>query len=94
MADTDAELPAAVAPFARVPIEIVVSVGRARPKVRDLLALKGDSVLPLDRRIDEPVELWIGDQLIATGELIEMEGEAEGRLAVRLIEVKRPGPAP
>jgi flagellar motor switch protein FliN/FliY len=88
----DTSLPAAATPFARVPIEIVVSVGRARPKVRDLLALKGDSVLPLDRRIDDPVELYVGDQLIATGELIEMEGDSAGQLAVRLVEVRKPGP--
>jgi flagellar motor switch protein FliN/FliY len=89
-----ADLPAVAAtPFARVPIEIVVSVGRARPRVRDLLALTGESVLPLDRRIDDPVELYVGDQLVATGELIEMEGEAAGQLAVRLIEVRKPGPA-
>jgi flagellar motor switch protein FliN/FliY len=81
----------AAAAFARVPIEIVVAVGRARPRVRDLLALKGDSVLPLDRRIDDPVELYVGDQLIATGELIELEGDAAGQLAVRLVEVRKPG---
>jgi flagellar motor switch protein FliN len=83
-------------PFGKVPIEITVSVGRARPRVRDLLALKGDSVLPLDRRIDDPVELYIGEELIATGELIEIEGEGEGegQLGVRLIEVKKPGGTP
>jgi flagellar motor switch protein FliN/FliY len=83
--------PGAAAAFARVPIEIVVAVGRARPKVRDLLALKGDSVLPLDRRIDDPVELYVGDQLIATGELIELDGDSAGQLAVRLVEVRKPG---
>ena len=81
---------APASPFARVPIEITVSVGRARPKVKDLLSLKGDSILPLDRRIDDPVELYVGDQLIATGELIEMEGDAAGQLAVRLVEVRKP----
>ncbi len=67
-------------PFSRVPVEITVSVGKARPRVRDLLALKGDSVLPLDRRIDDPVELYVGEELIATGELIELEGDAAGQL--------------
>ena len=80
-------------PFAQVPVEITVSVGRARPRVRDLLALRGDSVLTLDRKIDDPVELFVGDRLIATGELIEMEGDAAGRLAVRLLEVRRQDPA-
>ncbi len=74
-------------PFAHVPIEVTISVGRARPLVRDLLRLGRDAVLPLDRRVDDPVELYVGDRLIARGELQEMEGEAAGQLAVRLTEV-------
>jgi flagellar motor switch protein FliN/FliY len=73
--------------FDRVPIEITVSVGRARPQVRDLLRLQRDAVLPLDRRLDDPVELYIGDRLIARGELQELDGDQAGMLAVRLTEV-------
>ncbi len=74
-------------PFAQVPIEIIISVGKARPQVRDLLKLQRDAVLPLDRRVDDPVELYVGDRLIARGELQELEGDQAGQLAVRLIEV-------
>ncbi len=71
----------------QVPIEIVISVGRARPQGRDLLKLRRDSVLTLDRRVDDPVELYIGDRLIARGELQELEGEQAGYLGVRLTEI-------
>ncbi|MCF8510071.1 MAG: FliM/FliN family flagellar motor switch protein [Rhodobacteraceae bacterium] len=74
-------------PFAQVPIEVTISVGKARPLVRDLLRLGRDAILPLDRRVDDPVELYVGDRLIARGELQEMEGDAAGQLAVRLTEV-------
>ena len=74
-------------PFTQVPIEITISVGRARPLIKDLLNLQCDSVLPLDRRIEDPVELYIGDKLVARGELQEMDGEKAGQLAVRLTEV-------
>ncbi|HRK41827.1 MAG TPA: FliM/FliN family flagellar motor C-terminal domain-containing protein [Gemmobacter sp.] len=74
-------------PFGQVPIEILISVGKARPQVRDLLRLQRDAVLPLDRRVDDPVELYVGDRLIARGELQELEGDQAGQLAVRLIEV-------
>ena len=74
-------------PFSQVPIEVTVSVGRARPLVRDLLRLSKDAVLQLDRRVDDPVELYVGDRLIARGELTELEGENAGQLAVRLTEV-------
>jgi flagellar motor switch protein FliN len=73
--------------FAHVPIEITVSVGRARPLVRDLLRLRRDAVLPLDRKVEDPVELYIGDRLIGRGELAELQGDQAGQLAVRLTEV-------
>jgi flagellar motor switch protein FliN/FliY len=74
-------------PFAQVPIEVTISVGKARPLVRDLLRLSRDAVLTLDRRVDDPVELYVGDRLIARGELEELEGDQAGQLAVRLTEV-------
>lgn len=80
-AETDAS------PFAEVPIEITISVGRARPAVRDLLKLGRDAVLTLDRRVDDPVELYVGDRLVARGELQTLEDDPSGQLAVRLTEV-------
>lgn len=77
-------------PLRTLPIEVTISVGRARPLLRDLLTLGPGAVLPLDRRFDDPVELYIGDRLIARGELQEMEGADDGQLAVRLTEVARP----
>lgn len=74
-------------PFAHVPVEIVISVGKARPQLSDLLKMGPQAILPLDTRIEDPVELYIGDRLIARGELQEVEGDAEGRLAVRLTEI-------
>jgi len=74
-------------PFSSVPIEITISVGRARPLIRDLLGLGEGAILPLDARVDDPVELYIGERLIARGDLEELEGEQQGQLAVRLTEV-------
>ncbi|GAA6180558.1 MULTISPECIES: FliM/FliN family flagellar motor C-terminal domain-containing protein [unclassified Shimia] len=74
-------------PFTSVPVEITISVGKARPLIGDLLNMNENSVLALDKRVDDPVELYVGDKLIARGELEEMEGGQEGQLAVRLTEV-------
>lgn len=74
-------------PFTSVPISILVSVGKAKPLVRELLELGENAVLPLDKKVEDPVELYVGDRLIARGELEEVEGEPKGRLAVRLTEV-------
>jgi len=74
-------------PFSQVPIEITISVGKAHPKIKELLQLEQDAVLQLDKRIEDPVELFVGDRLIARGELQELSGDQEGQLAVRLTEV-------
>lgn len=79
-------------PFTEVPIEITVAVGHARPTVRELLELTHDAVLPLDRGVDDPVELYVGEKLIARGELQESEA-GDGSLVVCITEVTaRPGP--
>ena len=74
-------------PFTSVPIEIVVSVGKARPLIRDLMAMGDNAVLTLDKRVEDPVELYVGNRLVARGQLEEMDGENVGQLAVRLTEI-------
>lgn len=73
-------------PFTSVPIEVTVSVGRAKPMIRDLVKLGQNAVLELDRKVDDPVELYVGDKLIARGTL-EEAGEGSGQLCVRLTEI-------
>lgn len=81
------ESPKADVAFTNVPIEIMVSVGRARPLVRELLQLEEGSVLLLNKRVEDPVELYVGDRLIGLGVLeISETGENLGQLSVRLIE--------
>jgi flagellar motor switch protein FliN/FliY len=69
----------------QIPVEVTVAVGRARPLIGDLLGLGQGAVLPLDRGVDDPVDLYVGDRLIAHGQL---EETADGTgLAVRLTEI-------
>lgn len=79
-------------PFTSVPIEITVSVGKARPLIRDLVMLGNNAVLPLDKKLDDPVDLYVGDKLIARGMLEEAEESSDGTLVVRLTEVMSLGP--
>ena len=69
-----------------VPVNVVVSVGQAKPVIGELLAMRRDMVLPLSSRVDDPVQIMVGDRIIARGELEEL-GEDSGRLGVRLTEV-------
>ncbi|MEM9737436.1 MAG: FliM/FliN family flagellar motor switch protein [Pseudomonadota bacterium] len=69
-----------------VPIEVIISVGRARPMISELVELRRDSVLALDSKVEDPVEVFVGDRLIARGELQELS-DGSGRLGVRLTDV-------
>ncbi len=69
-----------------VQIEVTVSVGRSRQSLSELLKLEQDSVLQLDSRIEDPVDIYVGERLIARGELEEVDGHP-GKLGVRLTEV-------
>ncbi len=72
--------------FLGVSVELTISVGKAKPKIAELLNLNRGVVIPLDSRIDDPVEIFIGEKLIARGELQEMEDQ-DGKLGVYLTEV-------
>lgn len=91
MPDSLAKTSSTAAVFAEVPIEVTVSVGRTRPLIRELLALEANKILTLDRRIEDPVELFVGDRLIARGHLEDTGEEAGNHLSVRITEVINPG---
>ncbi|MGR3541827.1 MAG: FliM/FliN family flagellar motor switch protein [Hasllibacter sp.] len=71
--------------FSDMPIEIIVSLGAARPTLSELLGLGEGSVLALDRGVEDPVELFVGERLVGRG--ILEEGEDGLGLRVRVTEV-------
>lgn len=90
MSDDDALDSLSSTRFGDVPIEITISVGIARPRIRDLVQLDEEAVLPLDRTLDDPVELYVGDKLIGRGQLEEVDGEGSGKLGVRILDITPP----
>ena len=66
-----------------LPVALTVSVGAVRITVGQLLALRQDSVLSLDSKIDDPVEILIGERVVARGELVEAEDGGAG-IGVRI----------
>ena len=71
-------------------MEVQVVLGRARMPVARLLQLGPGALIDLDRSIGEPVEVIVGDQLIARGTLVQTD---QDRVGVSLTEILR-DPAP
>jgi flagellar motor switch protein FliN/FliY len=66
-----------------IDVRLTVELGRVDMCLRDVLALGEESVVMLDRLIDEPLEVKVNGKLIARGEVI-----AEGnRFGLRIIEL-------
>jgi type III secretion system YscQ/HrcQ family protein len=64
-------------------LEVVVELGRARLSGAQLLELSPGDVVALERPLDAPLELRVGDKLVARGELCSVEGET----GIRLLEL-------
>lgn len=69
-----------------VPVEVTVSVGKATPLIGDLLKMRRDALIPLDSKIEDPVELRVAGRVIARGELQELD-DGSNHLGVRLTEI-------
>ncbi|MEQ1931660.1 MAG: FliM/FliN family flagellar motor switch protein [Parvularculaceae bacterium] len=69
-----------------LPLEIIVSVGAARLCVHELMSLKRDQIVSLDKRVCDPVDIFVGERLVARGELVDLDGE-EGGIGVRVTDI-------
>lgn len=73
-----------------VSVDLRVCVGSATPTIKELMELTPDSVLTLDTGVDDPVELFVGDKLVAKGFLEASEEDGNPALSVRLTSVGDP----
>jgi flagellar motor switch protein FliN len=69
--------------FHDIDVRLTVELGRTDMCLRDVLALGEESVVMLDRLIDEPLDVKVNGKLIARGEVV-----AEGnRFGLRILEL-------
>lgn len=57
-----------------VPVKVTAVLGKVRMNVAELMALGEGSIIELDRRVGEPIDLYVNDRLIARGELVMVDG--------------------
>lgn len=56
-----------------IKVRLSVCVGKCEMMVKDLLGLREDAVLPLDKDINEPVDILLDGRLIARGQLVAVD---------------------
>lgn len=69
-----------------LPVRIMVSIGAAQITVQKLLELTKDTIIDLESLIDDPVDIFVGDRLIAKGELVEASDNENG-VGVKMLEI-------
>jgi flagellar motor switch protein FliN/FliY len=72
-----------LAPVFDVPVNIKAVLGRATMDVASLLKLARGSLIELDRRVGEAIDIYVNNRLVARGELVVVEE----RLGVTMTEI-------
>jgi flagellar motor switch protein FliN len=72
-----------LAPVFDVPVNIKAVLGRASMDVASLLKLSRGSLIELDRRVGEAIDIYVNNRLVARGELVVVEE----RLGVTMTEI-------
>jgi flagellar motor switch protein FliN/FliY len=64
-------------------VTLEARLGEAVLAIADLLALRAGSVLSLETRLNEPVEIYLNEALVGRGEIVAVDD----RFGVRIVEI-------
>ncbi len=78
-----------LSPVFDVPVNISAVLGRASMSVAQLLQLQSGSVLELDRKVGEAIDIYVNNRLVARGEVVVVDE----RLGVTMTEIIKDGDA-
>lgn len=82
MADIDEAIPAftqspdgniTLEAVSDIPVQISVVLGKTSMQVQQLLKLGRGAVVELDRKVGEPVDIFVNNRLVARGEVVVVE---------------------
>ena len=85
-AEEDEEIFHSVKFIEDVPLIVIVEIGRTVMEVQNVLNLKKGNMVVFEKIVGEPMDIIVGDQLMARGEIVVVNE----RYGVRISEVTRP----
>jgi flagellar motor switch protein FliN len=86
-ADGEEKSASDLAPVFDVPVNISAVLGRAHLSVAQLLQLGQGSILELDRKVGEAIDIYVNNRLVARGEVVVVDD----RLGVTMTEIIKDG---
>jgi flagellar motor switch protein FliN/FliY len=69
-----------------VKLDATIRFGQRRMLLREILELQPGTAVPLDRRVEEPVELLVGGRVVAQGDVVIVDGN----YGIRITEILSP----
>jgi flagellar motor switch protein FliN/FliY len=87
--DASSKIATDLAPVFDVPVSISAVLGKAQISVAELLRLGQGTVLELDRRVGEAIDIYVNNRLVARGEVVIVDE----RLGVTMTEIIKDGDA-
>lgn len=69
-----------------IPVNISVVLGKTTMQVNQLLKLGRGAVIELDRKVGEPIDIYVNNRLVARGEVVVVED----RIGITMTEVIKP----
>ena len=72
-----------------VPVTVQAILGKSAMEVSELLKLGRGTVVQLDRKVGEAIDIYVNDRLVARGEVVLVED----RLGVTMTEIIKSGQA-
>jgi len=71
-----------------VPVQVSAVLGRARMEINELLKIGPGTVLELDRKVGEAIDIYVNNRLVARGEVVLVE-EKLGVTMTEIIKAER-----
>lgn len=56
-----------------IPVQVTVVLGRTNMQVNQLLKLGRGAVIELDKKVGEPIDIFVNNRLVARGEVVVVE---------------------
>lgn len=66
-----------------IPVQITVVLGRTSMQVNQLLKLGRGAVIELDKKVGEPIDIFVNNRLVARGEVVVVEE----RIGITMTEI-------
>ena len=66
-----------------IPVQISVVLGKTSMQVNQLLKLGRGAVIELERKVGEPIDIYVNNRLVARGEVVVVED----RIGVTMTEI-------